>query len=62
MKGNISRLDDIATTDDLRQALIDEWAQLGPEEVALFVESMADRMTECLAAGVLFFFIENIVD
>ena len=50
MKGNISRRDDIATTDDLRQALEEEWAQLGPEEVAPFVESMAGRMTECLAA------------
>ena len=57
MKGNFSRRDDIATTttDDLRQALKDEWAQLGPEVVAPFVKSMADRMTECLAAGVLFF-------
>ena len=48
MKGNISRRDDIATTDDLRQALEEEWAQLGPEEVQPFVESMAGRMTELL--------------
>ena len=51
MKDNISRRDDIATTDDLRQALEEEWPQLGPEEVAPFVESMGGRMTECLAAG-----------
>ena len=46
MKGNISRRDDIATTDNLRQTLEEEWAQLGPEEVSPFVESMAGRMTE----------------
>ena len=51
MKGNISRRDDIATTDDLRQALEEDWAQLGPEEIAPFVESMAGRMTEYLPAG-----------
>ena len=51
MKGDISRRVDIATTDELQQALEVEWAQLGPEEVALFVESMAGRMTGCLTAG-----------
>ena len=46
MRGKISRQDDIAMTDDLHQALEEEWVQLGPEEVAPLVESMAGRMTE----------------
>ena len=32
LKANISRRDDIVTTDDLRQALKDEWARLGPDQ------------------------------
>ena len=51
IKGRISRRADIVTTDDLRQVLNDEWARLGPDETARFVESMPRRLTECLEAG-----------
>ena len=51
IKERISRRDDIVTTDDLRQVLNNEWARLGPDETAPFVESMPRRLTECLEAG-----------
>ena len=51
LKNNISRRDDIVTTNDLRQALEEESARLGAEQTTPLVESMPDRLTDCLAAG-----------
>ena len=51
LKANISRRDNIVTTNNLRQALEDEWARLGPDQTIPLVESMPNRLTECLSAG-----------
>ena len=47
----LAQREDIQTTDDLRAAIEEEWARLGPKEIAPFVQSMQKRLDECLAAG-----------
>lgn len=51
MKRRISQRADVVTTQDLRQAINEEWERLTPLDLAPFVESMPNRLTECLANG-----------